>query len=1182
MRIELIKTKDALSLVVIEFEKLRKTLLSFAPGQQVVPPFIPKGGATDQFGNAQSVTGGPFDPSAQGFNRGGIARGIFKPKGTDKIPAMLTEGEFVMQKSAVDRIGVGNLKMLNNLSGPRMDRTLYLNDGGYTASDYAPIITDKNAFIAEFGQKAFNKRYFRGNKNINGLFENSKSEGSTDANRKLLSKVDATFARAAEKLEVSEGKVVDVALAAFDRLERESNNPKGGTGGQTSPFSDSPIKQSPFGGQIDDQSTPRSKGKSTNIGGAGPLGSPNITQEEADQQFANANKLDPPPEPPAQKQAGIDSIQDRGNFDIKRSQELLDEIKQYNTPEAKTARDKAAQDRAKNIPTNPMIAEGNRLLGIAAKNLQEAQAEAERLDKSFDKMLNDPFFDQIEELDKTGTIKETPPAAQAPPVAQAPPINKGQSPTLQELEKARKFEEEQIKEQAEISGQTVEELKSQIRLQELYNESVKKGLIDIKNVNGTFQYVVTELGKAKGVIKNDFGGFDNILGEQGPTGDIVRPRTDGILGDAPVEKGKSPSFDDIRNDYFREAEALGIDPLFLDDETNDAINKGFEDLRNKRKQQGKGKTPSTSGQINDFLNPDNKNVDLDDFLKNPNRPNPTGEKNFPFIGGKPPSVVEEESKEKTTRDSIREKKIEQKRQRDERKKRDRENPNNPEKLAADKRREEQRQRNQAIIDDPDSSKAAKKQARARQQELDARDNEGLSEQERRLNQKGKLEKRIKRFEEEAAASDDPSKFEGKLRTARENLRKINKSIAENERRKQEQESDLPPKPRPPENQPPAPPIPFLPDGDPFANPFETTDEFGNNQVKGDAAPLYGYPRDKSPEEIAAQPFTPPKITPPPAPSEDQPKIPVPPEATVLGKGSGNVFGGDCCDAIVKLLQKIADCVCSGKTATPPAKTLQKPSVPNTLSDGTPLPKGTERKPNGKIGLVPQPSSRNTIAPIDGLIAPKVPRGAIRKQDDPSRLPGSNLPKNSRSVTLSPTRNDGQDRAEYLRNKYIEQQNLRANREVSNRRGFVPQRGIQATRGIQKRNQRYNQDPDFQPLGTNRGNLPDFQYQGGRGNPKGKYLNNRQNDGAKIQGATELNQSLTQMATVSQQLNSAADKLASLPALEITINGKIAPVEVILNGTQMLAQFKEEFMNEVRLEIGNAIINQNTSLTNPVV
>ena len=197
------------------------------------------------------------------------------------------------------------------------------------------------------------------------------------------------------------------------------------------------------------------------------------------------------------------------------------------------------------------------------------------------------------------------------------------------------------------------------------------------------------------------------------------------------------------------------------------------------------------------------------------------------------------------------------------------------------------------------------------------------------------------------------------------------------------------------------------------------------------------------------------------------------------------------------------------------------------------------------------------------------------------MPGSSLPKNSRSVTLAPTRNDGQSRSDYLRNKYLEQQNLRANRAVSNRRGFNPRRSYNANRAIQGRNERYQENPDFSPLGTNRGNLPSFQYQGGRGNPKGSYLN-RANDGAQIQGATELNQSLTQMATVSQQLNSAADKLASLPALEITINGKIAPVEVVLNGTQMLAEFKETFMNEVRLMVGNAIIAQNTSLTNPVV
>ena len=81
----------------------------------------------------------------------------------------------------------------------------------------------------------------------------------------------------------------------------------------------------------------------------------------------------------------------------------------------------------------------------------------------------------------------------------------------------------------------------------------------------------------------------------------------------------------------------------------------------------------------------------------------------------------------------------------------------------------------------------------------------------------------------------------------------------------------------------------------------------------------------------------------------------------------------------------------------------------------------------------------------------------------------------------------------------------------------------------------------------------------------------------IQGATELNQSLTQMATVSKQLLSAADKLTNLPALEITINGKIAPIEVILNGTQMLAEFKQSFSKELMPLIAAEIEKQKLAL-----
>jgi hypothetical protein len=45
------------------------------------------------------------------FRAGGGS--IFKPRGTDTVPAMLTPGEFVIKKSSVDKIGVGTLNSIN-------------------------------------------------------------------------------------------------------------------------------------------------------------------------------------------------------------------------------------------------------------------------------------------------------------------------------------------------------------------------------------------------------------------------------------------------------------------------------------------------------------------------------------------------------------------------------------------------------------------------------------------------------------------------------------------------------------------------------------------------------------------------------------------------------------------------------------------------------------------------------------------------------------------------------------------------------------------------------------------------------------------------------------------------------------------------------------------------------------
>ena len=70
--------------------------------------------AEDAYNAAKnSSTGGRI--SRQGVlyrNKGGS---IFKPRGTDKVPAMLTEGEYVQKKQAVDFFGLDFMRKVNNL-----------------------------------------------------------------------------------------------------------------------------------------------------------------------------------------------------------------------------------------------------------------------------------------------------------------------------------------------------------------------------------------------------------------------------------------------------------------------------------------------------------------------------------------------------------------------------------------------------------------------------------------------------------------------------------------------------------------------------------------------------------------------------------------------------------------------------------------------------------------------------------------------------------------------------------------------------------------------------------------------------------------------------------------------------------------------------------------------------------
>lgn len=76
---------------------------------------------------AQVAQKQPVKANAAGFAGGGS---IFKPRGTDTVPAMLTPGEFVVQKSSVDKYGTGMMKSINAGTFSGGGIVNYLANGG--------------------------------------------------------------------------------------------------------------------------------------------------------------------------------------------------------------------------------------------------------------------------------------------------------------------------------------------------------------------------------------------------------------------------------------------------------------------------------------------------------------------------------------------------------------------------------------------------------------------------------------------------------------------------------------------------------------------------------------------------------------------------------------------------------------------------------------------------------------------------------------------------------------------------------------------------------------------------------------------------------------------------------------------------------------------------------------------
>jgi hypothetical protein len=97
---------------------------------------------TGSFNDAASGMTNSFNNFAASFEKGGLISYLAKggsPKGTDTVPAMLTPGEFVMKKEAVDKHGTDFMEKLNKggevpgfATGGLVN---YFRNGGKTAGD---------------------------------------------------------------------------------------------------------------------------------------------------------------------------------------------------------------------------------------------------------------------------------------------------------------------------------------------------------------------------------------------------------------------------------------------------------------------------------------------------------------------------------------------------------------------------------------------------------------------------------------------------------------------------------------------------------------------------------------------------------------------------------------------------------------------------------------------------------------------------------------------------------------------------------------------------------------------------------------------------------------------------------------------------------------------------------------
>ena len=109
----------------------------------VKDPEDPDKSQADEIREFGGMTGAPISADMLGF--GQYSGGGMTPMGTDTVPAMLTPGEFVMSRGAVNTFGSGFMEMINAAGGgTNKPKNGYFSAGGYVPG--APDAKDKGEY----------------------------------------------------------------------------------------------------------------------------------------------------------------------------------------------------------------------------------------------------------------------------------------------------------------------------------------------------------------------------------------------------------------------------------------------------------------------------------------------------------------------------------------------------------------------------------------------------------------------------------------------------------------------------------------------------------------------------------------------------------------------------------------------------------------------------------------------------------------------------------------------------------------------------------------------------------------------------------------------------------------------------------------------------------------------------